>query len=383
MAGARKARMQDERSYTLTSRTPSEGETDREAVQNRARDVDAQHGDFPGRPLRMGAHLDQRHHDSPSLGVCIDAYLADIAEQVALGRRPYTTLTTYRSQARLISEDLRARPITAIRRADVKAWHNALAKRKGNDGRLLTGAADHALKTLRSVFRFADFEEIADLPSMPTRGISDLHKSRGARALAEAELEAWRNAIDVHEHSRTRRVRGLRMGHPKLVAAYTPTALLRLLDLTGARISEIRTLRVEHIHLELELLMLDSTKTDEGHARPLSRAAVVCIRQHLARLGNPTSGWMFPGRSRLGCIGDSQVTRVFRKVCEVAELKGATRRSLRTTLVSNSYRRRKSSAAIAAVCGHTKEMAFQRYRQALPGDAWDVAEDHARRRRAA
>lgn len=327
----------------------------------------------------MGAHLDSRHHDSPTLGYCVERYLADIAEQVALKRRPHTTWLTYSSQARLITEDLRARPITAIRRSDVKEWHRELGRRRGPDGRLLTGAADHALKTLRSVFRFADFEELADIPSMPTRGIRDLHRSRGARALAPSELEAWRNALDVHEHCRTRRVRGLRMGHPRLVAAYVPTAVLRLLDLTGARIKEIRTLRVENIHLELELMMLDSTKTDEGHARPLSQAAISHIRQHLARLGNPTSGWMFPGRSREGCIGDSQVTRVFRSVCKVAELEGATRRSLRSTLVTNSYRRRKSSAAIAAVCGHTKEMAFERYRQALPGDAWDVAEDHARR----
>jgi hypothetical protein len=68
-----------------------------------------------------------------------------------------------------------------------------------------------------------------------------------------------------------------------------------------------------------------------------------------------------------------------RAVADLAvRLVGRTR-SLRTTLVTRAYRRRKSSAAIAAVCGHTKEMAFQRYRQALPGDAWDVAEDHAAR----
>lgn len=329
----------------------------------------------------MSHHLDRYHNDSPTLAHCVALYLDSVAADVALGQRPQSTLATYRSQARLITPELLARPITAIRRADVKAWHNTLGKRTGKNGRRLTGAADHALKVLRSVYRFADFEELAVLPVYPTRGIKALHRSRGARALTETELTLWREALDVHEHWRARRVRGLRMGHPKLVAAYVPTVALRLLDLMGARITEVRTLRVEHLHLALRLVMLDNTKTDEGHARPLSEAAARCIHQHLARLGNPTSGWLFPGRDPSQCISDTHITYVFQQVCNVAGISGAVRRSLRTTLVTHGFRRRQTSAAIAATVGHTKEMSFERYRQALPGETWDVVEAHAQTRK--
>jgi integrase len=137
--------------------------------------------------------------------------------------------------------------------------------------------------------------------------------------------------------------------------------------------------------------MLARTKSKRGHARPLSDSAIVLLRQQIARLGSPSSGWLFPGanarsRRKGDCISDTCIQQVFWRICDVAEIKREdagigklTRHSLRHAVVTRGFRRRHSAEAIAGMVGHTKAQAFERYRQALPGASWDVAEDHAQR----
>lgn len=374
----------------------------------------------------MGTFLDRRHVHSPTVAELTARFLAAFAHRVAEFGAPATSLATYRSAAKLFvgtpdpeaaemfgcllqledsylravvalrlftepaawPHDLRSRHTAALMRQEIRTWHRALAERRNpRDGERLTGAADNALRTLHFALNWAVHEDVLALEDLPTRGIRHLHKGESPRAFADGELERFREALKIHERVRTRGVRGLSMGHPRLVAAFTPTVLLRLLDLTGARVTEIRTLRVEQVCLERGMILLAKTKSGRGQARPLSDDALTVIRQHIARLGSPTSGWMFPGqyaKVRDKAISDVNVQRVFREVLAVAEIDHTdngmgklTRHSLRHTVVTNAFHRRFRSAAIAGMCGQTKEHAFKRYRQALPGDAWDVAEAHA------
>lgn len=328
--------------------------------------------------MRMQTHLDARHSDDPTLGTCIGLYFTDLERRVSIRRAKISTLLTYRSGARLISDELLARPITAIRRREIRAWHMGLAEsRRGRDGRPLTGAADSALGALASIFHWAITTDVADLQANPCHGIQTLHVTKSARALTDEELERWRNALDVHEHFRTLKVRGLRDGHSRM-REWSPTAVLRLLDLTGARATEIRTLRVEHIDFERKVILLDGSKTDMGLARPLSDAACEALRRQIARIGKPASGLVFPGKAGK-VISDAAVVRCFEQVCKVAGIEGACRHSLRHTMVTRGFNAGRSSTGIGAAAGHSKEMAWGTYRHALPPEAWAVVEGHARR----
>jgi integrase len=334
----------------------------------------------------MLIHLDHLHVASPTLDACIHSYFEDFAARVHIGDAATTTLKTYRSYSQHIPLEMRSRPATAVRRADVKVWHRALAARVGADGHKLTAAADNALKVLSCVYAWLiDEEELPGLESSPTTRVKRVHREVGGRALEDDELEEWRDAVDIHEHARTLRVRGLKMGHPRLCAAFSPTVALRLLDLTGARSSEVRTLRVEDLRFTgRPRFTLRTTKTGEGKARALSSAAVAELRRHLARLDHPTAGWLFPSARRPGSpISDSCLTKAFNRVAAIAAIEGASRHSLRHTMITRGFRLGFGSSAAAGAAGNKKEEAFTTYRHDIPEESYGLLEAHARRTRRA
>lgn len=331
----------------------------------------------------MLTHIDHQpqHASSPTLEECIAAYFVDFAARVSIGDASDTTLRAYRSAAQHIPAEMRLRPVTAIRRADVKQWHRGLAGRVARDGHRLTAAADHALKALACVYNWLlNEQELPGLELSPVLGVKRVHRPIGGRALDDRELADWRAAVDVHEYHRTLRVRGLRMGHPKLGAAYSPTVALRLLDLTGARSSEIRTLRVEDLELDRlrPQFKLRATKSGEGRVRPLSGPAVAEIQRHLARLGQPTTGWLFPSTRCPGLpISDSCLARCFEQVADVADVRGTSRHSLRHTMITRGFLLGFTSTDAAGAAGHKKEMAFTDYRHGIPGGSYALLEAHA------
>lgn len=328
----------------------------------------------------MLTHIDHQHASSPTLDACLSAFLDDFAARIRIGDACESTLKKYRNNSKHITAELRARPVTAIRRADVRTWHRALAARTcPRDGHRLTSAADGALKVLACVYSFLiDQEELPGLDASPTSRVKRLHKAGKKRSLGDEELAEWRFALDIHEQFRTRRVVGLRMGHPRKVTTFSPTVALRLLDLTGARSSEIRTLRIEDLQLPRKQFTLRSTKTGEGNTRPLSTAAIAEIRRHLARMGNPSQGWLFPSTRKPGHpISDMCMERCFDRVMEVAGIPNATRHTLRHTLISRGFAAGFSATATSGVAGHSELMSFDDYRDVIPGESWDLVEAHA------
>lgn len=331
-----------------------------------------------GRLLSMQAHLDALAN-TPTVGECLHLFFADATGRIAIGDLCESTCKNYRSFAQHITEEMRATPIGALRRPAVKAWHRALAMRcHPTTGRRLTSAADNALRFLSILFTWAEDELDLKLDGSPTARVKRVHKTRGARALGDEELGEYRKALAAHEHARGLRVRTLRNGHPLLIAAYGPTVALRLLDLTGCRPSEIRTLRVEHVSLDRRMLLLDHTKTDEGAGRPLSEAACEVLRQHLVRLGNPTTGWLFPSRRKPGkCISAGGLTDVHKIVCRIAGIV-VTQYGMRHTMVSRGFAKGFTSTAASGAAGHSREKSFNTYRHVVPQESFDLVEAHAR-----
>ena len=333
---------------------------------------------------------------TPSLGECIDKFFVDARERVAIGDLRLTTLRSYESYARHVGSELRGVPVGTLRRQVIKQWHRDLAKRRHPvTDRRLTAAADNGLRFLSIVFAWLDQEDEVQLDrAPPTARLRRLHRTVGARAFDDLELIEWRNALEVHTRFRTMKVVGLRAGHPRLVQAFNPVVVLRLLDLTGARPSEIRTLRVEQLPPEVRapgqissrtVLMLERTKTDEGCARPLSQEACVALRRHVARLGEARTGWLFPSLARPGeSISDSCVSEAFRAVCRVAGLGAVggiepTRYSLRHTMITRGFASGFTSTGTSGAAGNSREKAYHDYRHSLPRESFELVEAHALR----
>lgn len=346
-----------------------------------------QQGETPGRGVAdMQAHLDNLHAGGLTVGQCIDLFLTDLKQRVECGDLSWRTLKWRRESFAHIPADLRSRPIEAVRKPEIKAWHRTLAMRRGGrDQHQLTGAADAALKAVSALWAWVDDEQLAIVSPCITRRIRRLHEVQGARALDGLELETWRRALDIHEHARTLRVRMLEPGQRK-ARPYNPTVALRLLDLTGARSSEIRELRIEDIKIGpgRPRLELSKTKTGMGRTRPLSAAAVEVIQQQLARLGQPTAGFLFPSATtKQGCMSDSCLERCYIRVAKIAEIEGTSRHSLRKSMVSEAMARGFSSTGTAGVAGHSEKVSFDIYRKCLPGESFDVVEAHAKRTKGA
>lgn len=286
------------------------------------------------------------------------------------------------------AQGLLERPVHAIRRAEVREWHRQLAARRAADNRRLTGAADAAKAALEAVYAWLDDDDILGeaLPN-PTRGVKKLHKGTHPKAFTPEELRVFREAVAIHEFACTRKVQGLRMGHRKLILAYAPTVALQLLDWTGARPVEIRSLRRDQIRFSEagSVILLDDTKSDEGKVRPLSGPACELLRQHIARV-NGESEYLFPGH-RSDFMSQGALDGVFDRVLKIAGLasrgtwttRGFCPNSCRHTMITEGFRRGGTAENISAAAGNSRAVAFEVYRHALPKGAWDVVEQHARR----
>lgn len=339
-------------------------------------ETSVQHEVVGCRTLRMSEFLDQRHNQTLTIGEAIERFLETLKIRIEVGEIRPTTFRTHNSQLKNVSEALRRRPVTALRRAEVIDWHRQLARRVHPSGRRLTGAADGALASLSSVFSWLDHEDILGSPIVnPARNVRRLHRSSGARPFSDIELQRFRDAIEIHEHAKTRRVRGLRKGHPKLVRAYSPTVALRVLDLVGMRPSEVRTLRRSQVNFDRRIILLDETKTDEGLARPLSSRACEVLQYHFARLDD-AGEWVFPGWSS-PFLSRNSLTGCFDRVCRVAGLTGFSPYSCRHTYITGGFAEGCTGEEVSSAAGNTPRVAHRHYRHALPAGAWRVAEQHS------
>ena len=166
------------------------------------------------------------------------------------------------------------RSVADITRADVTALHHQM--------RAIPYAANRTIAILSAVFTAAELWGLRPEGTNPCRYVKRFREERRERFLSDEEYR--RLGAVLREVDRTGGV------------AASAVVAIRLLMLTGCRLSEIMTLRWEYVALESAELRLPDSKT--GAKTVHLGAAAVAVLRGIARVeGNP---WVITGR-RPGC----------------------------------------------------------------------------------
>ena len=132
-------------------------------------------------------------------------------------------------------------------------------------------------------------------------------------------------------------------------------AAVRLLMLTGCRLSEIQKLRWEHVDLEAGELHLPDSKTG-GRAVPLAPSAVRLLESLPRDDDNP---WVIAGRKPGGHLTDLQ--HPWRRIRTRADLDDVRIHDLRHSFASKALALGEGLPMIGKLLGHTQVQTTARY----------------------
>ena len=293
----------------------------------------------------------------PTLEQFAERYLAEHARPK---KKPATVTEDERNLRLHLIPKLGTQRMDRVSNADVARFHAARRAHPFN--------ANRCLALLSHMFTMAAKWGVLRRPTNPCRGVERFPESHRERFLSDQELARLADAIAAAEQT----------------DAASPFALaaLRLLILTGARKSEILTLRWEYVDLQRGLLALPDSKTRQKTIWLNAPA-----RQVLATLprieGSP---WVIAGGRRGEHLHGLEST--WRSVRSDAGLGGQDGRApvrlhdLRHTFASVAIASGQSLPMIGALLGHKSLVTTQRYAH-LANDPVMAANDEAGRRLAA
>ena len=169
---------------------------------------------------------------------------ADFAERYmsdyAAGKKKASTLTTDRINLRChLLPALGRLKVGEISRSDVVRLHQEM--------KAIPGGANRTLDLLSHMMNVAERWGLRPDGSNPCRHVEKFKLRKRDRYLSETELAHIAEVLGEAEHSRTEM--------PSVIAA------IRLLLFTGARLSEVLTLRWEHVDIDGQCLRLPDSKT--------------------------------------------------------------------------------------------------------------------------
>ena len=174
----------------------------------------------------------------------------------------------------------------------------------------------------------------------PAKGVRLNKLNRRERSLSGAELAKLGEAMAKLEGQGVNR---------------SALAVVRMLILTGARRTEIASLRWEHVDFERKALRLPDSKTG-AKVVPLGAPALDVLAHLPRREGSP---WVFPATRGKGYL--LGVPAVWRKLVKAAGLKGVRLHDLRHGFASVAVADGGSLYLVGKVLGHTQAATTQRY----------------------
>jgi integrase len=281
-----------------------------------------------------------------------DLYLkeADAGRVTYRGRakKPSTLAIDRGRVVRHIKPLLGARLVAGITRADVETFFHAVRQGKtattiktGPRGlaRVAGGPATAArtVGLLGSLFSYAIRIDLRT--DNPVAGFERPPARRRDRALNPEEYRKLGAALDDLAAEGTR---------PSVVAAFQTLAL------TGARRSEILTLKWDQVDKHRQLLRLAETKTGQ-QLRPVGRAALDALASSPLREGNQ---FVFPAARGQGPIVG---VKFFREAIRRSGLKDVSIHTLRHSFASMALALGYSELTIAGLLGHRLHSVTSRY----------------------
>ncbi len=257
------------------------------------------------------------------------------------------TRKTYRSALdNHILPALGSKPVTEVRRADAEALHYAL--------RDTPRQANRVLMVLSKMFSLAEDWGFASLGSNPCRFVVRYREGMRKRFLTEDEYRRVGRALRELETESPMRARA--------------AAALRLLMLTGCRLTEILTLRWDDIDHKTGEIRLRDAKTG-ARMVVLTPAALRVLTETRRVLRSP---WVFTGSARDTHL--ASLSKPWLRVRARAGIEDVRIHDLRHSYASRALALGEGLTMIGRLLGHTDVGSTARYAH-LERDAEKVAVD--------
>lgn len=267
-------------------------------------------------------------------------------EHISVRLKESTAKSYRRLLARVILPALGRHRVTEVTRADIARIHHDL--------RHVPYDANRCLEVISKMFNLAEMWGLRPDGTNPRKHIRKYPEEKRERFLSAAELG------QVGEVLREMEEEGVEL--PSAIAA------VRLLILTGCRLSEIMNLKWEHVDLVDRVLRLPDSKT--GAKVVHIGTPVVELLRGVDRGGdNP---WVIVGTRPGARLGDLQP--FWQRVRTRAGLKDVRIHDLRHTFASTAAAAGQSLPMIGKLLGHTQVQTTARYAH-LAGTATQSAAD--------
>ena len=267
---------------------------------------------------------------APTVAELCERYLTDYAE----GRKKASSFREDRRIAdRHVIPALGQRRVADVEQADVLHVHNAL--------RETPIMANRVLAMLSTAFREAERWGLRPIGTNPCRGVARYREHMRERFLSESELAKLGDALTTAEQTGAE--------------SSAVIAVLRLLTLTGCRVSEIRTLHWTEVDFERACLRLRDSKTGPKVVQLNTPALEV-----LARLAERRrSEWVFPARDGKRPIW--ALASAWNRIRRSAGFPDLRMHDLRHSFASVGACSGQSLLVIGALLGHRLAATTQRY----------------------
>jgi integrase len=298
------------------------------------------------------AEESSRSREAITVAEVCDWYLTEAKAGRILGRRnrPIKASTLAMDESRIethIKPLLGRRQVRALKLADIEGMQSEIAAGRtakprgtGRGGRIKGGAgvAARTVSTLHSLLAHATRLEV--IAVNPAIGVRRLAGKKKERRLSATEIKRLGEAMRTAERNGDHRV-GL--------------AAVRLLLLTGFRISEVIGLQHAWVHADKGYIRLPDTKSD-GQIRVIGRSAAELASAQPIRKECP---YVFP--SDVGTGYFTAAPALLRRLCASARIDAVTPHTLRHTFASVAGDLGFSELTIAALLGHASRGVTQGY----------------------
>lgn len=255
-----------------------------------------------------------------------------MAEHALVKKKPRSAESDSSNLRLHVRPALGRRSVVEVTRRDIARLHHSM--------RHTPGAANRVLALLSKMFNLAERWGLRPDGTNPCRHIERYRERKIERFLSAGELIQLGAALAEGERAQTE--------SPAAIAA------IRLLILTGCRLSEILTLRWEHVDFERRAFLLPDSKTGEKTI-PLNAPAL----QVLDRIKQHDSPWVIRGRH--GQAHLVNLTKPWKRICARAGLKDVRLHDLRHSFASVGAGVGLGLPIIGKLLGHTQAATTQRY----------------------
>ena len=232
-------------------------------------------------------------------------------------------------------------------------------------------AANRSVNILSVFLNWCELHGYRERLSNPCQKISLYKEHKRQEFMDEEALTKLGETLSAMEDNWIRRKETGERRKSKHVDAMTPhaAAVVRLLMFTGARRSEILSLKWSYINMELGIARLPDSKT--GFKVLQLPAPALAILRNLPQV----SKYVFPSDSKVGHL--VCLKNVWKSICQQANLQGWRVHDLRHAFASIIVNSGASLPIIGKILGHTQVSTTQRYAHLQENPARKAAEDAA------